>query len=91
MAQLATSLAPFANRFTIDKTGLPGGFDVELTWTPDQPPPNLAGSPLPDAPPTASGTSIFAALQEQLGLKLVSEKGPVAVLVVDHLEEPSAN
>jgi uncharacterized protein (TIGR03435 family) len=91
MAQLATSLAPFANRFTIDKTGLPGGFDVELTWIPDQPSPNLAGSLPPDPPQNSSGPSIFAALQEQLGLKLVSEKGPVAVLVVDHLEEPSAN
>lgn len=79
MSQLAASLAPFVNRFTIDKTGLAGGFDVELTWTPDQ------------ALPNTTGPSIFTALQEQLGLKLVSEKGPVAVLVVDHLEEPSAN
>lgn len=83
MAQLATSLAPFVGRFTVDKTGLTGGFDVELTWTP--------GQALPDPPPDSSGPSIFTALQEQLGLKLVSEKGPVAVLVVDRLEEPSAN
>jgi uncharacterized protein (TIGR03435 family) len=91
MTQLATSLAPFVSRFTVDKTGLTGGFDVELTWTPEQASSNIAGNALPDAAPGSSGPSIFAALQEQLGLKLVSEKGPVAVLVVDHLEEPSAN
>lgn len=89
MAQLATSLAPFVGRFTVDHTGLTGGFDVELTWTPGQTVPNAAG--VPDAPPDSSGPSIFTALQEQLGLKLVSEKGPVAVLVVVRLEEPSAN
>ncbi len=82
MAQLAASLAPFVSRFTVDKTALAGGFDVELTWMPDGPP-----ATAPDSP----GPSIFTALQEQLGLKLVSEKGPVAVLVVDHLEPPSAN
>lgn len=91
MAALATSLTPFVSRFIVDKTGLSGGLDVELNWTPDQPISNAPGNPLPDAPPNSSGPSIFAALQEQLGLKLASEKGPVAVLVVDHLEEPSAN
>jgi uncharacterized protein (TIGR03435 family) len=79
MTQFATSLAPLLRRFTIDKTGLSGGFDVDLTWA------------LPNAAPDSSEPSIFAALQEQLGLKLVSQKGPVAVLVVDHLEQPSAN
>ena len=88
MAALATSLAPFVSRFAVDKTGLTGGFDVELTWTPDQ---GISAPGVPDAPPDSSGPSIFAALQDQLGLKLVSQKGPVAVLVVDNLEEPSAN
>lgn len=91
MSTLATSLAPFVSRFTVDNTGLTGGFDIELTWTPDPAFPNVGGAPSADAAPNSSGPSIFAALQEQLGLKLVSEKGPVAVLVVDHLEEPSAN
>jgi len=81
MTQLATSLAPFANRFTIDRTGLEGWFDVELTWTPD-------GA---DTALVSSGPSIFSAIQEQLGLKLVAERGPVDVLIVDHLEEPSGN
>lgn len=83
MTQLATSLAPFVNRFTIDKTGLTGRFDVELTWTPER---------VADATPgDSSGPSIFTALQDQLGLKLAPEKGLVDVLVVDHVEKPSAN
>jgi bla regulator protein blaR1 len=90
MSTLATSLAPFVSRFTVDKTGLTGGFDVELTWTSDPAFPST-GNSLADAAPNSSGPSIFAALQEQLGLKLVADKGPVAILVVDHLEEPSAN
>lgn len=76
MAQLAASLAPFVERFTLDRTGLTSGFDVELTWVPEQ---------------IQSGISIFTALQEQLGLKLVPEKGPVDVLVVDRAEGPSEN
>ncbi len=86
MAQLATSLSPFVNRYTVDKTGLAGAFDVELTWTPDPAPPDIG-----TAPPSDTGPSIFTAIQEQLGLKLVSEKGPVDVLVVDRVEEPSEN
>jgi uncharacterized protein (TIGR03435 family) len=64
----------------VDKTGLAGVFDVELQWTPDQVALDAAGGP-----------SIFGALQEQLGLKLVTQRGPVEVLVVDRVEEPSAN
>jgi uncharacterized protein (TIGR03435 family) len=86
MAQLANSLSPFVNRYTVDKTGLAGGFDVELTWTPDPAPPDID-----TPPPSDTGPSIFTAIQEQLGLKLVSEKGPVDVLVVDRVEEPSEN
>jgi len=83
LSQLATSLGPFVSRFTVDKTGVTGRFDVELTWTPDPVSPNTAT----DSP----GPSIFTALQEQLGLKLVSERGPVEVLVVDRVQRPSGN
>ena len=85
MTQLATSLAYFANRFTIDKTGLTGGYDVDLTWTPDQI--RLAG----DGNGDSFGLSLFTALQEQLGLKLNTEKGPVDVTVEDNYAEPSEN
>lgn len=89
MAQLATALAPFVQRFTVDRTGLSGGFDVELKWTPE--PANAATFASPAPAPTEPGLSIFAALQEQLGLKLVSEKGPVDALLIDHVAEPSGN
>jgi uncharacterized protein (TIGR03435 family) len=79
ISQLATSLAPFVGRFVVDQTGLTGRFDVDLTWTPDE------------AVADGAGPSIFTAIQEQLGLKLVSEKAPVEVLVVDHVEEPASN
>jgi uncharacterized protein (TIGR03435 family) len=90
MSQLATSLAPIVSRITADRTGLTGGFDVELTWTPEQTPPEIAGGTASGTAPD-TGPSIFRALQEQLGLKLISEKGPVDVFVVDHVEEPSEN
>jgi uncharacterized protein (TIGR03435 family) len=81
MTQLATSLIPFVGRFTIDRTGLAGRFDVELTWTPEQ---------VSESPETA-GPSIFTAIQEELGLKLAAERGPVDVLIVDRAKEPSEN
>jgi uncharacterized protein (TIGR03435 family) len=81
MAQLAQVLSFFAGRPVSDKTGLAGRFDVELQWMPDT----------AAAPGDAAGPSLTTALQEQLGLKLVSEKGPVNMLVVDHVAEPSAN
>ena len=88
LSTLATSLAPFAGRFTIDKTDLAGGYDVELKWTPDNIPANL---PPGFEPPDPLGPSIFTALQDQLGLKLVTDKARVPVLVVDRLELPTAN
>jgi uncharacterized protein (TIGR03435 family) len=82
-------------RTVVDKTGLTGKYDVKAQWTPDQnqlqalaggaPP----GEPVPQFDP--NGPSIFTALQEQLGLKLESQKGPVDILVIDHVEKPSEN
>jgi bla regulator protein BlaR1 len=98
MAQLANSLSQFAGRTVIDRTGLSGTFDFELEFTPD---PGLRGrgpgGGLPPAPPAPgservvdpAGTSIFTAVQEQLGLKLDSQRGPVPVLVIDSVSQPT--
>lgn len=86
MAQLVTLLSRPLNEVVVDQTGLVGTFDVDLTWTPDQSP-NIT---LPGAPPLPpidpNGPSIFTAVQEQLGLKLIPTKGPVNVLVIDRRE-----
>jgi uncharacterized protein (TIGR03435 family) len=68
----------------IDKTGLSGQFDVLLHWTSDSAT-GAAAQGLPDV------ISIFSALREKLGLKLEAARGPVEVLVIDHIEKPSAN
>jgi bla regulator protein blaR1 len=86
VAQMFSNLL---GRTVVDKTGLKGLYDVKMTWTPDQ---ALQGPPGADAPPVdPSGPSIFTAVQEQLGLKLDSAKGPVEVIVVDGVQKPSEN
>ena len=87
MDTLASSLARFAGRIVQNQTGLTGGFDYELTWTPDQE--QIPGAPAPTIDP--NGPSLFTAVQEQLGLKLDAQKGAVEVLVVDHADLPSAD
>jgi uncharacterized protein (TIGR03435 family) len=83
------TLSNLLGRTVVDKTGLKGFYDVKMTWTPD---PALQGPPGGDAPPVdPSGPSIFTAIQEQLGLKLDSTKGPVDVIVIDTVQKPSEN
>lgn len=92
MAQLASNLSSRVNRVVVDKTGMTGNFDLNLEWMPDQfQGPGTLGA-LPGAPPPSpdtQGASIYTALQEQLGLKLESTRGPVDVLVVDRVEPPT--
>ena len=71
-------LAQRVDRPLIDKTGLQGLFDFHLQYA-------------RDAAQDAAAPSIFTALQEQLGLKLSADTGPVDVLVIDHVEKPSDN
>jgi uncharacterized protein (TIGR03435 family) len=82
-------------RPVVDKTGLPGKYDIHLTWTPDGPSGFLGGElPAgvePPPPPDPNGPTIFTALQEQLGLKLESDKGPVDMIVIDRVEKASEN
>jgi uncharacterized protein (TIGR03435 family) len=86
---LASLLSNILGRKVIDKTGLTGDYDMTLKWTPDdtQPPPLKPNGP----PPDPNSPSIFTAVQEQLGLKLESSRGPVEVMVVDSVQKPSAN
>jgi uncharacterized protein (TIGR03435 family) len=81
MAGFAGALADRVHRTVLDKTGLPGQYDLELKWSPDD---------VVDADPDKA-ISIFTAIQEQLGLKLQAARGPVSTLVIDHAEMPSAN
>jgi len=81
----AKFLAMPVRRPVIDRTGLEGDFDIELEMTAEfGPPPSPPG--LPDQVDRASAPSIFTALQEQLGLRLESQRGPVEVLVIDRVE-----
>ncbi len=80
-ARFIVGLSDAAGRIVIDKTGLTGNYDIALKWTPY----GLQTSD-PNAPP-----DLFTALEEQQGLKLVSTKAPVDVLVVDHVERPTEN
>jgi uncharacterized protein (TIGR03435 family) len=82
MAVLAEQLAEVLGRPVFDKTGLTAQYDINLSWTPDS-----AANPTSDS----AGPDIFTAIQEQLGLKLEAAKGPVEILVVDHIEEPTPN
>jgi len=91
MADLAKTLSrtytAMLGRNVIDATGLTGSFDIHLTWAMDSLTPRAIDTP----PPDTAGPSIFTALQEQLGLKLEAAKGPVDVLVLDHIEKPTGN
>ncbi|HVT96152.1 MAG TPA: TIGR03435 family protein, partial [Acidobacteriaceae bacterium] len=80
LSDLADLLSHALARIVVDQTSLKGNYDISLTWTPDD------ERGLPD-----SGPSLFTALQDQLGLRLQTTKAPVASLIVDHIEKPSAN
>lgn len=97
MARLVDTYLPmYAGRRVVDRTGLTGGFDLALYFD-NRPIPGVGPGgglrmPPPGADPTlADAVSIFTALEEQLGLKLESQTGPVEVLVIDHVERPTAN
>ncbi|HEY6343337.1 MAG TPA: TIGR03435 family protein [Bryobacteraceae bacterium] len=91
---LADMLSDLTERPVIDRTGLGGQFEVQLLWSPEGYkfiPPNADERARADSTDAEAPGSVFAAVQEQLGLKLQPAKGPVEVLVIDHLEKPSEN
>jgi uncharacterized protein (TIGR03435 family) len=86
LARLAMLLQNEVERVIVDRTGLDGTFDLELEFAPQgRRPVGLPGSPSPssDGPPLAT------ALQEQLGLRLESVRGPVPVVIVERAELPT--
>ncbi len=96
MSRLALSLANFygIGRLVVDRTGLTGAFDMDMEWAPLvqfrqqgtlDPPADAADRPV------NAGSTIFVALQEQLGLKLDSQRGPVPVVVIDRAEKPTVD
>lgn len=78
MAMLAANLGNQLGRIVVDKTGLAGAWDFQGTWEIEPAPDSVA-------------PSIFTGVREQLGLRLVPQKGPVNMLVIDHAERPSEN
>jgi uncharacterized protein (TIGR03435 family) len=95
MATLAqTFLSSRAGRPVVDQTGLTGRYDLALPSSalPHPPPPPEASQPLnAPAPPPGEDESIFTALPEALGLRLQPSKRQMDVLVIDHVERPTAN
>jgi uncharacterized protein (TIGR03435 family) len=77
MANLVRYLSDQSGRQVIDETGLTGKYDFQFAFAPD----------LGDA----TGPSLFTAIQQELGLRLESKRGPVEVIVIDGVEKPSAN
>ncbi len=88
MPELVRTLSMLLGRSVIDKTGFTDLFDLQLDFVPDDTTPAM---PPPPPGSDTSGVSIAQALQQQLGLRLESAKGPVQVIVVDQAERPSAN
>ncbi len=78
MDQLTGYIADKLGRVVLDKTGLKGAYNFTFQWDPEQ-------------SANGEGPSMFAGLREQMGLRLESAKAPVEVLVIEHVEKPSAN
>jgi bla regulator protein blaR1 len=97
MASLVNLLGALLRSPVVDRTGFKGNYDFDLEFTPDDAPPappvgGEGSVPTAGAPPDANGVSLFAAVQSQLGLKLETKKGPMELIVVDHVERaPTEN
>jgi bla regulator protein BlaR1 len=92
MDMLASQLSNPLGRTVLDRTGLKGRYDIKLEFTPEEGAGRGPGDgPEAAPPPDTTGPSLFTALQEQLGLKLESSKGPVEIIVIDRIEKPTEN
>ncbi len=97
MEQLVHTISQQLGSTVVDKTGLTGRYDYTLNFMPERGAgstmrgPDGGPSPSGESTPAETGPSIFSALQEQLGLKLVAQKVAMDVIVIDHIEQPSPN
>jgi uncharacterized protein (TIGR03435 family) len=92
MANLAYKLSKELDRVVLDRTGLSGEYNFRLLWAPELGPCSVPGyGGAESALNSSGGPSIFTAIEEQLGLKLEAQKGPVDVIVINRIEAPSAN
>lgn len=91
VALLAEELAMQLDRVVVDQTGIQGRYNLSLRWAPDDGVASGVNRTAGSAAAADAGPSIFTAIQEQLGLKLEPQKGPVQVLVIDSIEMPSEN
>ncbi len=92
MPSLARALSQMMEAPVLDETGLKEAYDFKLEWIPEAPETAAAPEGIPVAGQAGIAIDwIFAALSQQLGLKLERRKAPVDVLVIDHIEKPSAN
>jgi bla regulator protein BlaR1 len=89
MELLARNLSGMLSSPVADTTGIKGVFDLTLEWTPDEV--QSPAKPGNEAAEPSLGPSIFTALQEQLGLKLETQKTPVEMTVIDRIEKPTSN
>jgi uncharacterized protein (TIGR03435 family) len=80
MDQIVRALVGELRAPVVDRTGLMGTFDFDVRFVPENSPPD-----------TEPGPSLATAIQEELGLRLEKSKGPVEVVVIDHIEKPSEN
>jgi len=90
MPRLTEVLSDDLGRIVFDKTGFREKFDVRLEFSPDEAE-KMRSHEISAPPADQGGPSIFTALQEQLGLRLMPAKGPLEVLVIDHVERQSEN
>ncbi len=89
MSELVRVLSNVLGKTVIDRTNVTGTFDVHFSFAPDQ---ALSGITLPpNVAPDPNMVTIFTAIEQQLGLKLTSTKGPVEVLVIDSIQKPVQN
>jgi uncharacterized protein (TIGR03435 family) len=89
MRLLAQTLSALVGRNVVDETRLPGEWDWDLEWSPAPTEPAARGTAAEPSP--SDGPSIFAAVREQLGLRMESGRAPLDVLVIDAIDRLSPN